>query len=70
VTIRRMGTYKVVSAYPLTKDGWQQACQELADLEPSATPMLRKLLAQRIEEDAARSAEVPRTLLPRNRGSR
>jgi hypothetical protein len=61
VTIRRsaMGTYKVVSTYPLTKDGWQQACQELAALEPSAMPMLRKLLAQRIEEDQARAAEVP-----------
>ena len=61
VTIRRnaMGTYKVVSTYPLTKDGWQQACQELAALEPSAMPMLRKLLAHRIEEDAARAAEMP-----------
>jgi len=41
VTIRRsaMGTYKVVSAYPLTNDGWRQACQELAALEPSAMPL-------------------------------
>jgi hypothetical protein len=61
VTIRRsaMGTYKVVSTYPLTKDGWQHACQELAGLEPSAMPMLRKLLARRMEEDQARAAEVP-----------
>jgi hypothetical protein len=59
VTIRRsaMGTYKVVSTYPLTKDGWQQACQELSALEPSAMPMLRKVLAQRIEDDARLSNE-------------
>jgi len=61
VTIRRsaMGTYKTISTYPLTRDGWQQACQELGALEPSAMPILRKLLAQRMEEDAARAAEVP-----------
>ena len=61
VTIRRnaMGTYKVVSTYPLSKDGWQQACQELVALEPSAMALLRNVLAHRIEEDAARAAEVP-----------
>lgn len=60
-TIRRsaMGTYKVVSTYPLTKDGWRQACQELATLDPSVMPLLHNLLAHRIEEDAGRAADVP-----------
>jgi len=54
-----MGTYKVVSTYPLTKDGWRQACQELATLDPSVMPLLHNLLAHRIEEDAGRAADVP-----------
>lgn len=60
-TLRRsaLGTYKAINTYPLTKDGWVQACQELATLDPSTIPKLRKVLAQRIDEDAARAAEVP-----------
>ena len=59
-TLRRsaLGTYKAINTYPLTNDGWEQACQELATLDPSTIPKLRKLLAQRIDEDQARAAEV------------
>jgi hypothetical protein len=47
-----LGTYKTIKTYPLTREGWEQACQELATLDPTVIPKLRKELVKRTEDDS------------------
>lgn len=47
-----MGTLKVVERYPLTDEGWAQAWQALAKVDPAMTEKVRLVLARRAEQDS------------------
>ena len=55
VTIRRaaLGVLKVVTWYPLTHEGWEQAWREFTALDPATAEQVRDVLVKRAEEAAA-----------------